>query len=447
MTDPDLVYRAEQAYLGAILARRGRAGTDDSGQPTGVTAEDFADPVHQAVFVALTEQADGIRAGSPIGWLARLRDLLERLLSRESRDAAAYMSRLPGLCPNPASLAAYAAMISEAGQERADQARARQPEQSASEDPTLAGAGAWLDSTRTAAQPVGRRRVAPAHPEEADSGPARSVPTTVPANSTAAALAPDVARLARTLRASAQRAGRLDLNRQDQAGRPADRSTSPDLVTTGGRQAVLGTRDDLERRVLASLMRHPEKEQAIAKWLPVQAFSSTLHRDLYDLVRQRLASGRPVDPLIIAWDASRLPDSSFSGDHGGSAALAQVALQVGALASVPGSAELLGRTLWADRLLTSTLGKDWPAEPAHVSRLLAALEPNDRVQQHWSASVGPSTNGPEREPEASPTAATTKRAMDMQPIGSQPPNQAQPAARVPLQQPAAPAVASPVMRM
>jgi hypothetical protein len=38
--------------------------------------------------------------------------------------------------------------------------------------------------------------------------------------------------------------------------------------------------------------------------------------DLYDLIRQRLAIGRPVNPLIIAWDASHFPEArSLSLQH------------------------------------------------------------------------------------------------------------------------------------
>lgn len=453
MTDPDLVHRAEQAYLGALLAQHGRPGTvvGDSGLPAGITAEDFTDPVHRAIFAALSGHADSSRPAGPAGWLGRLRDLIERLLSRQARDANAYMARLPGLCPNPASLAAYAAMVTEASQDRADQARARQTEQAASEDPTLAGAGAWLDSTRTTAQPVSRRRAVQAQ-TETHSGPVPSTPAAAPeapalsGNGRPADLSPDVARLARALRAAAQRATRPDLNQRDHAEGTPDRSRGSGLVTASG-QAVPATREGVERDVLASLMRHPEEGQAVTEWLPAEAFSTAPLRDLYDLVRQRLANGRPVDPLIIAWDASRLPDTA---DYGGPAILTQTADEVGALDPAPGTADVLGRTLYADCLLTSTLGKDWPAEPGHATRLLASLEPGEPHQQPGPVAVGASASGPGQQPEVSPAAATVKHAVGAQrtaPMAPPLPSQAPPATRVPLQQPAAPAHSGPAARM
>ena len=72
MTDPDLVHRAEQAYLGALLARQGRIGTGavvagDAG-PDGFACLrplDFADPVHQAIYAALAGQDLEGRASWP----------------------------------------------------------------------------------------------------------------------------------------------------------------------------------------------------------------------------------------------------------------------------------------------------------------------------------------------------------------------------------------------
>ena len=409
MTDPDLVHRAEQAYLGAYLSRYGPSGAGAAaggpGQPREMRAEDFADPVHQAVFAALVGHAGSTRPGGSAGWPGRLRDLLERVLSRQARAAAAYMTRLPGLCPDPANLAAYAAMITEASQDRADQAHARQAEQAASEDPTLAGAGAWLDSTRTAAQPVGRRRAAQAHPAATPrmAPPAQAAAPETPApgrDGTDADLAQDVARLARALRVSAQRAVRRQPDRQDHAERSAERGTPAGLVTSDQGQPVPATPEDLERRVLASLMRHPGQGRAVTRWLPAEAFAAAPHRDLYDLIRQRLVSGRAVDPLIIAWGACRLPDTASTMGDGGPAYLAQTALQVGAFAPAPGTADVIGRALWADRLLTTTLGKDWPTEPGHASRLLATLTPDDPGEQPAPVPADRWVVRPQQHPEA-----------------------------------------------
>src|SRR5580692_7917807 len=106
---PDISHYAEQAVLGALLAEPDRAG--DVGE---LTAPDFADPRHQAIFTALTSGSDP----SP-GLLGRLRDWLARLpLRSQLRQLDEYMAGLPGRCPDPASLAAYTQMVTEASRQR-----------------------------------------------------------------------------------------------------------------------------------------------------------------------------------------------------------------------------------------------------------------------------------------------------------------------------------------
>jgi len=64
VADPYLVHRAEQAFLGALVARQGRAGTGTAlagdagpGGLAGLRPQDFADPWHQAIYAALAGQA------------------------------------------------------------------------------------------------------------------------------------------------------------------------------------------------------------------------------------------------------------------------------------------------------------------------------------------------------------------------------------------------------
>jgi hypothetical protein len=450
VTDPELVYRAEQAYLGAVLARHGQAGTGavvagDAGRSAVMRTGDFTDPVHQAIFAAITGQPGSTRPDGPSGWLGRLRDLLERLLSGQARQAAAYLAELPALCPDPANLPAYAAMVAEASQDRAEQARARQAEQAANEDLTLASAGAWLDNTAT-----GSHRQA--HP-----GPAPVTGSAPGTHSSAAwrdqvdpGLAPDAARLARALRADARKATRPDPAREHRPERSADRRTSPDLAMRDSTRSAPLKLEDLEHRVLASLMKHPAEGRAVIGWLPAEVFSTAPLRDLYDLIRHRLASGRPVDPLIIAWDASRLPDGSFSGEYGGSAFLTQAAFQIGALDPAPGTAAVLGRALRAERLLTSTLGEHWLTDPELIR--LAALVPGEPTHQPVTA---PGQGGPAAVPEptaAGPRAASTaiaEQSAAAQRSAPAPPAPAQQAAPqpLPLRQPPAPHPGGPVLRM
>ena len=180
MTDPELVHRAEQAYLGALLARQGRAGTGTAiagdagpGALGGLRPQDFADPVHQAVYAALAGQALPARHGLPAMY-ERLRGMLTRLLSARARAAAVYMGGLPGLCPDPANMAAYAAMVTEASQARA------RPGPSRSGVPARARTAAAARRQRTRdwpAPPSGSTAPAPAVARPASGRPTRPTPS------------------------------------------------------------------------------------------------------------------------------------------------------------------------------------------------------------------------------------------------------------------------------
>ena len=175
MADPELTRRAEQAYLGALIANQGQAVTGRSrygdGRPAwfaGLAPHDFADPVHQAVYAALASREQPERGGLA-GAYDRLRARLARLLSPRARTAAAYMTQLPWLCPDPANMPAYAAMVAEASQSRAVPAPAAPapmppaapPPSAARENPRLASAGQWLDTPRSGRRQAGPRRAEP----------------------------------------------------------------------------------------------------------------------------------------------------------------------------------------------------------------------------------------------------------------------------------------------
>ena len=73
-----------------------------------------------------------------------------------------------------------------------------------------------------------------------------------------------------------------------------------------GDQAAPLSTGTLQERVLADLMLHPAGRGDVTRWLPATASPPGNNRTMYQLIRLRLDSGRPVDPLIIAWDASTL---------------------------------------------------------------------------------------------------------------------------------------------
>jgi hypothetical protein len=396
VTDPELTYRAEQAYLGALIARQGRPGTGTAvagdagpGGFVGLHPRDFADPVHQAVYAALAAQATPGPRGLA-GLYDRFRGLLYRLLHARARDAGTYLAELPGMCPDPANLAAYAAMVAEASQLRAGPApvpepprppapEPRQPpvpgpSRAAMGNPRLASAGEWLESTGPRHRRPRRAQAAP---------PAATVPAaTVPVSRTGQAaddeLAPDVARLARALRAGARSATR------------GAQETALTAVPPQGQPAPLDA-EALQEEILADLMRRPADGRGIVAWLPDTVFSAGPNRSLYQLISLRLAHGRPVDPLIIAWDASLLSDPrSIAATPGTTTrieSLAAAALRIGALDPAPGASAVLSRALYADQVCTDTFGPDWPQEPA-------------------LAPVPPAPADPPRAPEPGPPAAT-----------------------------------------
>lgn len=388
MTDPELVHRAEQAYLGALLARQGRPGTGtavagDAGPDAfaGLRPQDFTDPVHQAVYAALASQALPARTGLA-GVYERLRARLTRLLSPQARAAAAYMAGLPGLCPDQANVAAYAAMVTEASQARAVPAPpARAPQRPAAEDPRLASAASWLDATRAGRQKAGAPQAAPAY----------TVPPSQPRR-TPDGLDRRTEQLARALGGDVRRlAGR--------AAPPAAPSPAP----AGNQAEPLGAHA-LQEQVLADLMLHPASRGDIAQWLSPQVFAAGHNRTLYQLIRIRLDGGRPVDPLIIAWDASTLAGVSDPADGKGES-LAAAALRLGARNTAPGTAAAPARALYAEHVRTGAAGPDWPKVKVHrpvpVPPLAAASGPASPAEPA-TAAAGRPVPAPPRHPSGLP---------------------------------------------
>jgi hypothetical protein len=384
VTDPELVHRAEQAYLGALLARQGRPGTGTAvagdGGPdafAGLRPQDFADPVHQAVYAALASQAQPARTGVA-GIYELLRAMLTRLLSPRARAAAAYMAGLPGLCPDQANMAAYAAMVTEASQARAvPTSPARPPQQVVPEDPTLASAAQWLDATR-----AGRHQ-----PVAPQATPAYTAPPSQPKR-TLDGLDPRTERLARALGRDVRRlAGR--------AAPPADPSPAP----AGNQAEPLGAHA-LQEQALADLMLHPASRGDIVDWLSPQAFDAGHNRTLYQLIRIRLDSGRPVDPLIIAWDASTLAGMSDTAAKN-SESLAAAALRIGTLNTAPGTAAAPDRALYAEHVRSGAVRPDWPKVRIPAPPSASASGPASPAEQAAAAARRPAP-APPRHPSGLP---------------------------------------------
>ena len=240
------------------------------------------------------------------------------------------------------------------------------------ENQRLASAAQWLDSTR-----IGRRQA-----DTRQTEPAYAVPPS------RAGRAPDgldrqTARLARALGAEARR-------RADRVSPPA----VPSPVSVGERAAPLSA-GALQEQVLADLMLYPAGRGDITSWLPATVFAAGNNRTLYQLIRLRLDSGRPVDPLIIAWDASTLAGASGLSVPAGES-LATAALRVGALNPAPGTAAVLARPLYAEQAGADAPGPDWRTErgsvPVPPSAAASAADPGgtlDLAQAVQHPAAGP----------------------------------------------------------
>jgi hypothetical protein len=76
--------------------------------------------------------------------------------------------------------------------------------------------------------------------------------------------------------------------------------------------------------------------------------------------------GIPVDPLITAWQASkREPEPTWQpeADGAGRQPLTALALRLGEMATVRGTAAVIARVLLADHKCTTAFGPGWTSRP------------------------------------------------------------------------------------
>jgi len=315
--DIALVHRAEQALLGALMAGADPAAVRE------VRPFHFIDGQHQAIYAAVTGQ---YRRGGLVG---RVRAWLALLGGLRTARAAAYAAELPGLCPRRGHHQVYGAMVLQA--RRAAEGGAQE---GAGPGRQLAGAASWLSSV------TGRRRSRAREGGQPDEG---------------GRLAPGTERLARALG-------------------PVVARLRGELAAEGGRRAVAGpvlskgftrtgqafTAQDLQDLVLAGLMRYPGAGgPELAGRVPPEAFGSGARRELYVVIRNLIGRRVPVDPLIVAWEATGRQQATAPGPS----ETAVLALELGQLPTAPGMAGHLGRGLLADHVLTRAYGQDWTRQP------------------------------------------------------------------------------------
>lgn len=413
MTDPDLVHHAEQALLGGLIQRPRQIRALD------LSADHFADPVHQAIAASLTGEA-----GETQGFFGRIRGFFSRF-SQARRQAEQYMDELPGHCPDPGHIGAYYQMVSAAKAER-DAATTQVAEQLAHGAQLLSVAGDRLNRM------TGKRD------KQSD-------------------LPADVARLARTLHGKArnlqdgiqsqpapaqaqQPAQPVEQNQypaqaQAESAQQAATAGSADGTPAPGRNAppsapvVSDTvayeqpgslrREDLENNVLACLMANPHEARRVSGWLPPEVFSEGPRRELYTLIQGFVASRQAIDPITLAWAVQQHAESGRSNHW----LNPEFVLGLGEITAVPGTAETLGSPLLADYIYRTTVGEDWaqsgqhglgtPAERQPLTPASETPEPSQAPAPHTARQNGaaaqqspePDHGGPEHQEEVQQSSA------------------------------------------
>jgi hypothetical protein len=109
-------------------------------------------------------------------------------------------------------------------------------------------------------------------------------------------------------------------------------------------------------------MRHPDHgTRALVDRLPPQVLGTRARQELFIVIRGMIRQGRPLDPLTAAWEARGW--EAWRGTARDDQSIAALALRLGKLPTLPGTAGLLGRGLLADYQLTRALGPGWIRQP------------------------------------------------------------------------------------
>lgn len=310
MTASDIVFRTEQAMLGAMIKNSGHLPSS----ACAITTDLFTDLRHQAIFMALTRSSSDEAEPAKHLW----GPLAGR--SRHTREAAAYMERLPRLCPDAANADIYARLLHEAKAQR--EAPAQRGEREADSSEVLAAAAERL--SRAGDYPHG--------------------------------LSPGVTGLARSLGGPARQL----LRAREEAEHVAPASAGPGgcAPADSDQRASAGAVQDL---VLASMMRDPAEAREIVGWLPADAFAGGPQRELFGIMAALVRDRRTIDPIVIAWEVcDRRPNGP------GELLTSEFVLRVGMLSVTPGIAPVLGRMLLAEQVCTARFGAGWASSRLRV---------------------------------------------------------------------------------
>lgn len=293
--------RAEQALLGAVLS-------DPAGQAhllELVNAEDMTRPYHAQVLQAMQRLRGRGVVPAPVAVYQEVQKDpdMPRLLSRDGVPLADLMEASPRSAHAPA----YAAMVIDTGIRRRIELAASRLKQAARSG-NLADA---LHMAAEARRELGQCRARwEALPDEMQ----RELPTPIRTGHAAAAqqlrlVRDEIRQLRQDLTTEPQHtledrlasiaqhvaeaaASSATRNAQQQPTPPQPHPQRPEADAAGA-------------RTLRELAANPSHIVTVRAWLHPEHFTRPAYGDLYAVMRDLHAAGKPVDPVTVSWEASR----------------------------------------------------------------------------------------------------------------------------------------------
>jgi replicative DNA helicase len=300
------VIRAEQALLGAVLS-------DPSGQAhllDLVTAEDMTRPYHAQVLQAMQRLRSRGVAPGPLAVHEEVKKDTD--LPRQVSHDGVVLADLMEASPRPAHAPAYAAMVIGTGIRRRVELAASRMRQAASSGDTSAALRTAAEARRELDACRGRWDALPGEMR-------RELPTpssrTRPAQAEAARHLRAVRDEIRLLRQDLVNDSQLELEErlasiaqqvaEVAAARVGEPEWQPSASITSERRAQDRAAETAGTQAVRGLAADPSQITAVRDWLRPSHFARPADGDLYAVMRDMHAAGKPVDPVTVSWEASR----------------------------------------------------------------------------------------------------------------------------------------------
>ena len=303
MTDPDPPRRAAACPRRADVWHRASA---DCRRPDSPLPRGLRRPGHQAIYAMLTGPAPAARSGCSPGSATGWPGCVRHAGSQTPAPTWPACPAVPGP-GQPAGLRRHGRRGQRAAPQAPPPAARRQPGRPADLAATGQPARQRTPSPQATRPPPAQRDGGPGNPpRHRVAGPGTASPHVTPPTGSPRRRVPDAGRHVRAATAGE----RLRSPARCRAGRPADRWNQLPGDASARPQASRPVRPMRRGRPAGAGARRPDAPprrsgRDVTCWLPAEAFSAGPGTaSLYQLISQRLDDGRPVDPLIVAWDAS-----------------------------------------------------------------------------------------------------------------------------------------------